>query len=178
MDEEFAAKFDDPVGKMVAQLQLQRSNEVQISAADKSDWQPCMGAVISDLASGENVNHAGRRYLANMCRALGLTTDEAAAFFVNAPDYNAETTRYQLGHLYEGEYTPEKCNTLKLNARCPVAQGDVKDSLCQFEWMTHPLKYVRAMQRRRARDNPSPQPQPERSVETSHVNEVKGDNAS
>ena len=59
---------------------------------------------------------------------------------------------YRLGHLYEGEYTPEKCQTLKMAARCPVDQGIVTDHLCQFEWLTHPLKYVRAKQRRRARD--------------------------
>ena len=157
MDDEFAAKFAEPVGKMVAELQLQKSHNLEITAVHQGDWPPCMTSVISDLSQGENVNHAGRRFLANMCRALALSVDEAQAFFVNAPDYNEETTRYQLGHLYEGEYTPEKCLTLKLHARCPIDQGLVSDRLCGFEWLTHPLKYVRAKQRRRARDEP-PQP--------------------
>jgi DNA primase large subunit len=157
MDDEFAAKFAEPVGKMVAELQLQKSHDLEITAVHQGDWPPCMTSVISDLSQGENVNHAGRRFLANMCRALALSVDEAQAFFVNAPDYNEETTRYQLGHLYEGEYTPEKCLTLKLHARCPIDQGLVSDRLCGFEWLTHPLKYVRAKQRRRARDEP-PQP--------------------
>jgi len=152
MDDEFAAKFADPVGKMVAELQLQKSHEIEITAVHQGDWPPCMTSAITDLSQGENVNHAGRRFLANMSRALALSIEEAQSFFVNAPDYNEETTRYQLGHLYEGEYTPEKCQTLKLAARCPIDQGLVKDHLCQLEWLTHPLKYVRAKQRRRARD--------------------------
>ena len=152
MDDEFAAKFADPVGKMVAELQLQKSQEIEITAVHQGDWPPCMTSAITDLSQGENVNHAGRRFLANMSRALALSIEEAQSFFVNAPDYNEETTRYQLGHLYEGEYTPEKCQTLKMAARCPVDQGIVTDRLCQFEWLTHPLKYVRAKQRRRARD--------------------------
>jgi DNA primase large subunit len=178
MDDEFAAKFADPVGKMVAELQLHKSQEIQVTAANKGDWPPCMNSVISDLGSGENVNHAGRRFLANMCRALGISVEEAASFFVNAPDFNAETTRYQLTHLYEGEYTPEKCNTLKLHARCPVSQGTVSDSLCRFEWMTHPLKYVRAQQRRRARDEPPEPPAGENEQKTGVTEGGAGDNAS
>jgi DNA primase large subunit len=154
MDDEFTAKFADPVGKMVAELQLQKSHDIEISAVHQGDWPPCMTSVISDLAQGENVNHAGRRFLANMCRSLALSVEEAQSFFVNAPDYNEGTTRYQLGHLYEGEYTPEKCLTLKLHARCPIDQGLVTERLCGFEWLTHPLKFVRAKQRRRARDEP------------------------
>ena len=36
---------------------------------------------------------------------------------------------------------------MKTGARCPVQRGD--DTLCDQEWMTHPLKYLRAKQRRR-----------------------------
>jgi len=176
MDDEFAAKFADPVGKMVAQLQHSKGQEIKVTAAHEGDWPPCMTSAIADLAQGENVNHAGRRFLANMSRALGLSIDEAASFFVNAPDYNEGTTKYQLGHLYEGEYTPEKCNTLKLHARCPVSQGTISDSLCNLEWMTHPLKYVRAQQRRRARDTPPEQPLVEpQAIENSQTNGAKGE---
>ena len=116
-----------------------------------------MIAAINDLDSGENVNHAGRRFLGNMSRALGLNREQCCSFFVNAPDYKAETTEYQVNQLYETEYTPEKCDTLRLHARCPVASGLVDDQLCRRDWLTHPLKYVRAQQRRRMRDEPPPQ---------------------
>ncbi len=81
MDDEFAAKFADPVGKMVAQLQFTKGQEIKVTAAHKGDWPPCMTSAIADLAQGENVNHAGRRFLANMSRALGLSIDEASSFF-------------------------------------------------------------------------------------------------
>ena len=160
MDEEFAAKLADPVGKMMAELQSQRSRDIQVTEVHEGDWPPCMMAAINDLSRGENVNHAGRRFLANMSRAIGLDQEQVHSFFVNAPDYNAETTKYQLSQLYEGKYTPEKCDTLKLHARCPVASGVVDDRLCRFEWLTHPLKYTRAKQRRRVRDEPQEIPQP------------------
>lgn len=164
LDEETAAKLAEPVGKIVAELQSQRSHDVQVTAANEGDWPPCMAAAINELNAGENVNHAGRRFLGNMSRALGLSREECSSFFVNAPDYKAETTEYQVNQLYSTEYTPEKCDTLRLHARCPVASGLVDDQLCRREWLTHPLKYVRAKQRRRMRDEPPPEafaePQP------------------
>ncbi len=157
LDEETAAKLAEPVGRIVAELQSQRSHDVQVTAANEGDWPPCMIAAINDLDSGENVNHAGRRFLGNMSRALGLSQEQCCSFFVNAPDYKAETTEYQVNQLYQTEYTPEKCDTLRLHARCPVASGLVDDQLCRRDWLTHPLKYVRAQQRRRMRDEPPPQ---------------------
>ncbi len=62
-----------------------------------------------------------------------------------------------MNQLYQTEYTPEKCDTLRLHARCPVASGLVDDQLCRRDWLTHPLKYVRAQQRRRIRDAPPPE---------------------
>ncbi len=157
LDEETAAKLAEPVGRIVSELQSQRSHDVQVTAANEGDWPPCMIAAINDLDSGENVNHAGRRFLGNMSRALGLSREQCCSFFVNAPDYKAETTEYQVNQLYQTEYTPEKCDTLRLHARCPVASGLVDDQLCRREWLTHPLKYVRAQQRRRIRDAPPPE---------------------
>ena len=157
LDEETAAKLAEPVGRIVSELQSQRSHDVQVTAANEGDWPPCMIAAINDLDSGENVNHAGRRFLGNMSRALGLSREQCCSFFVNAPDYKAETTEYQVNQLYQTEYTPEKCDTLRLHARCPVASGLVDDQLCRRDWLTHPLKYVRAQQRRRIRDAPPPE---------------------
>ena len=65
-----------------------------------------MREITTQLAQSVNINHVGRVFLASISRVIGLTVDEAQAFFVNAPDYSAETTRYQLTHVYENEYTP------------------------------------------------------------------------
>ena len=58
---------------------------------------------------------------------------------------------YQINQIYERKYTPHGCAALKTGARCPVSPGD--DRLCDQEWLTHPLKYLKAKQRRRFQGN-------------------------
>ena len=55
-----------------------------------------------------------------------------------------------MNQIYERDYTPHGCAALKTSARCPVQPGD--DRLCDQEWLTHPLKYLRAKQRSRYRE--------------------------
>ena len=52
--------------------------------------------------------------------------------------------------MYGGQYTPASCGKLKVNHNCPVLPGD--DRLCDISWMDHPLKYIRATQRWKARN--------------------------
>ncbi len=138
MDDAFAGLFADP--------------------AVREDWPPCFESAVAELSQGINVNHTGRVFLAAMSRAMGHTPEITCSFFANAPDYNAETTSYQVGHIYEHQYTPHGCSALKTGARCPVNPGD--DRLCDQEWMNHPLKYLRAKQRRRYQnDGHSSQPE-------------------
>ncbi len=152
MDETFTGRMAEEVGRIVGLLQHQASAEVSFTAADEEDWPPCMREITTQLAQSVNINHVGRVFLASMSRVIGLTVDEAQAFFVNAPDYSAETTRYQLSHVYEHEYTPAGCPKLQINACCPITRGDAKSDLCNREWMNHPLKYLRARQRAKHRE--------------------------
>lgn len=150
MDDAFAGLFADPVDRILGLLSERVTAEMPMSAAVREDWPPCFESAVAELAQGINVNHTGRVFLAAMSRAMGHTPELTASFFENAPDYNAETTSYQVAHIYERQYTPHGCSALKTGARCPVSQGD--DRLCDQEWMTHPLKYLRAKQRRRYQD--------------------------
>ncbi len=147
MDDEFAAKFADPVERIVGLLSERVKEEMPMSAAIRDDWPPCFESAVSELTQGVNVNHVGRVFLAAFSRTVGFSREQTCDFFANAPDYNPDTTSYQVSQIYEREYTPHGCAALKTNARCPVSIGD--DSLCDQEWMTHPLKYIRAKQRRR-----------------------------
>ncbi|MED5273806.1 MAG: hypothetical protein VX865_02360 [Candidatus Thermoplasmatota archaeon] len=147
MDDEFAALFSEPVERITGLLSERVSAEMPMSAAVREDWPPCFESAVSELNQGVNVNHVGRVFLASFSRSLGHSQEQTCAFFSGAPDYNAETTSYQVAHVYEREYTPHGCASLKTSARCPVNVGD--DSLCDQEWLTHPLKYLRAKQRRR-----------------------------
>jgi len=147
MDDEFAAKFADPVDRIVGLLSERVKEEMPMTAAIRDDWPPCFESAVSELNQGVNVNHVGRVFLAAFSRSIGLQQEQACNFFANAPDYNADTTAYQVGQIYEREYTPHGCSALKTNARCPVQTGE--DRLCDQEWLNHPLKYIRAKQRRR-----------------------------
>ena len=147
MDDEFAAKFADPVERITGLLSERVKEEMPMTAAIREDWPPCFESAVSELNQGVNVNHVGRVFLAAFSRSVGLIQEQTCSFFANAPDYDADTTAYQVGQIYEREYTPHGCAALKTNARCPVSIGD--DSLCDQEWLTHPLKYIRAKQRRR-----------------------------
>lgn len=147
MDDEFAAKFADPVERIAGLLSERVKEEMPMTAAIRDDWPPCFESAVSELNQGVNVNHVGRVFLAAFSRSIGLQQEQACNFFANAPDYNADTTSYQVNQVYEGEYTPHGCSSLKTNARCPVQMGE--DQLCDQEWLTHPLKYIRAKQRRR-----------------------------
>ncbi len=147
MDDEFAAKFADPVERISGLLSERVKEEMPMTAAIREDWPPCFESAVSELNQGVNVNHVGRVFLAAFSRSLGLNQEQACSFFANAPDYDADTTGYQVSQIYDREYTPHGCAALKTNARCPVSIGD--DSLCDQEWLTHPLKYIRAKQRRR-----------------------------
>ena len=152
MDEAFAGRMAEEVGRIVGLLQHQASTEVSFTSADEEDWPPCMREITTQLAQSVNINHVGRVFLASMSRVIGLSVDEAQAFFVNAPDYSADTTRYQLTHVYEHEYTPAGCPKLQINACCPITRGDAKSNLCNKEWMNHPLKYLRARHRAKHRE--------------------------
>ena len=147
MDDSFAELFIDPVERVTKLLSEQVKEEMPMNASIRADWPPCFESAVGELSQGVNVNHTGRLFLASMSLAMGLSQEQACGFFANAPDYNADTTSYQINQIYEAKYTPHGCAALKTSARCPVSPGD--DRLCDQEWLTHPLKYLKAKQRRR-----------------------------
>jgi len=159
MSEEFAALFADPVERITSLLSEQVEAEMPMSAAVREDWPPCFESAVSELNQGVNVNHVGRVFLAAFSKSIGLSQEQTCSFFANAPDYSADTTGYQVNQIYERDYTPHGCAALKTSARCPVQSGD--DRLCDQEWLTHPLKYIRAKQRSRFRESSQESQEPE-----------------
>ena len=151
MDDSFAELFSDPVERVSKLLSEQVKDEMPMTAAVRDDWPPCFESAVAELNQGINVNHTGRLFLASMSFAMGLSQEQTCGFFVNAPDYSADTTNYQINQIFERKYTPHGCAALKTGARCPVSPGD--DRLCDQEWLTHPLKYLKAKQRRRFQDS-------------------------
>ena len=150
IDLELAMRLAEPVG-MVRNLMASKASEaIALVGAEESDWPPCMRNIIAELTNGVNVNHFGRLFLASISAALALPEESCVGFFKGAPDFKESTTTYQVKHVYEGSYTPAGCSKLKLNHNCPVLPGD--DRLCDISWMDHPLKYIRATQRWKAKN--------------------------
>ena len=150
IDMDLALRLAEPVGMVRNLLASKASEAITLVGAEESDWPPCMRKIIADLTNGVNVNHFGRVFLASISATLALPEESCIGFFRGAPDFNESTTTYQVKHVYNGEYTPASCGKLKVNHNCPVLPGD--DRLCDISWMDHPLKYIRATQRWKARN--------------------------
>ena len=149
MDESLLIRLAEPVGMIRGLVASRTAETIALIGAGEEDWPPCMRKAVAELAQGVNVNHFGRVFLASMSRCIGLPVETTVDFFRPAPDFSEGTTTYQVNHLYEREYTPSGCSKLKVNHNCGVQRGD--DRLCDQPWMDHPLKYIRAKQRRRKR---------------------------
>lgn len=149
MDEGLLIRLSEPVGMIRGLVASKAAETIALIGAGEQDWPPCMRKAIAELSQGVNVNHFGRVFLGSMSRCIGLPPETTVDFFRDAPDFNESTTTYQVNHLYEREYTPSGCSKLKVNHNCAVKTGD--DRLCDQPWMDHPLKYIRAKQRRRKR---------------------------
>ena len=135
------------IGMIRGLVASKTAETIALIGAGEEDWPPCMRKAIGELSQGVNVNHFGRVFLASISRCIGIPQESTVDFFRNAPDFSESTTSYQVGHVYEREYVPSGCSKLKINHNCAVQTGD--DRLCDQPWMDHPLKYIRAKQRRR-----------------------------
>ena len=149
MDESLLIRLAEPVGMIRGLVASRTAETIALIGAGEEDWPPCMRKAVAELAEGVSVNHFGRVFLASMSRCIGLPAETTIDFFRPAPDFSEGTTTYQVNHLYEREYTPSGCSKLKINHNCAVQRGE--DRLCDQPWMDHPLKYIRAKQRRRKR---------------------------
>ena len=149
LDESLLIRLAEPVGMIRGLVASRTAETIALIGAGEEDWPPCMRKAVAELAEGVNVNHFGRVFLASMSRCIGLPAETTIDFFRPAPDFSEGTTTYQVNHLYEREYTPSGCSKLKINHNCAVQRGE--DRLCDQPWMDHPLKYIRAKQRRRKR---------------------------
>ena len=130
---------------MGAEINRVSSEKLDLSGINRDDWPPCMKKAVLELSNGVNVNHYGRLFVASMAQTMNLPKEECVNFFKNAPDFNQETTTYQVNNIYDTGYKPAFCSKLKINACCAVSPGD--DSLCDQEWMNHPLKYLKTKQK-------------------------------
>ena len=108
---------------------------------------PCMRKLLGMIQAGENVPHSGRFALVAFLHKLGMNSDEVLDTFSTAPDFDESKSRYQIQHItgeISGtEYTPPECSTMKSYGICFEP-----DSLCEKDWMNHPLTYYKTKGKR------------------------------
>ncbi len=108
---------------------------------------PCFVRILDMSRQGLNLPHSARFALVTFLHALGLDYNGIIRVFSESPDFNESVAGYQIKHI-TGElngtegYSPPECKTMKTNGLCQNP-----DSLCQQEWMNHPLSYYRAKKR-------------------------------
>ena len=85
---------------------------------DQKDFPPCIRKLIDDLRASINVPHTGRLALAIYLTKAGLTDEQIVQLFSTAPDYNAETTRYQVSYIRKKAYSMQSCATMDTYGLC------------------------------------------------------------
>lgn len=98
---------------------------------------PCVREVLNRFSRGENVPHIGRILLASYMSQIGKHADEIAAMFQHAPDYNAETTKYQVNFIVNKGYKVGNCDKYKNADWC------FADSQCTNRHIRNPMQYGR-----------------------------------
>ena len=83
-----------------------------------------MKKLIDDLRGSINVPHLGRVALAVYLIKAGLSDEHIGQLFSSAPDYNADTTKYQVAYTRQKAYSMPSCSTMDswgvcvANCRC------------------------------------------------------------
>lgn len=104
---------------------------------------PCLKHILDMSRNGLNLPHSARFAIVTFLKALGLGYDDIIKVFAESPDFDESKSEYQIKHIM-GElsggdgYSPPECKTMKTNGLCYNP-----DTLCEQEWMNHPLKYYR-----------------------------------
>ena len=85
---------------------------------EMKDFPPCIRKLIDDLRMSVNVPHLGRVALAIYLIKAGLPDEQIAELFANAPDYNPETTAYQIKYARQKGYSVPSCATMDMWGLC------------------------------------------------------------
>jgi len=135
-------KFDSELQEIKEKLESVRTRieDVDMGEVETELFPPCIKKLLGGQKEGENLSHEGRFALTAFLKKVGLSEDEIIDIFREAPDFDVELASYQIQHIIGEisgtEYNPPGCDVMKTNGICFDP-----DSLCEQDWMTHPLSY-------------------------------------
>ena len=118
----------------------------QFGKVEENAFPPCMQALITALAAGTNLTHAGRFSLTAFLHNIGMNTAGIAELYARSPDFDIEKTMYQVEHITgrggsSTEYTTPACAAMLTTGLCIH-----RDPLC--EKVSHPLSYYKVKKSR------------------------------
>ena len=133
--------------------ELQKAYQEQMlrnfGTIEESAFPPCVQALIQAITSGAKLTHPGRFSLVSFLHNIGMERSQIADLFARAPDFDADKTMYQVGHITGSggtEYSAPSCAAMRTTGLCVRA-----DTLC--EKINHPLSYYKT---RKMRSKPAP----------------------
>jgi DNA primase large subunit len=106
---------------------------------DEGRYPPCISALITAVTEGKNLTHPGRFAMTAFLHTIGMSSTQIVELYCRAPDFDLQTTMYQVGHITGGggtEYSPPSCATMQTNGICIG-----KNALCSR--VNSPLGYYR-----------------------------------
>lgn len=116
----------------------------QFGTIEENAFPPCIRALITAITSGSSLTHPGRFSLTSFLHNIGMEKSQIAELFARAPDFDAEKTMYQVGHITGGggtEYSAPACAAMRTTGLC--VRPDV---LC--EHINHPLSYYKVKKKK------------------------------
>ena len=143
--EEFEFKFN---------IDFEKSEDLQTL------FPPCVKEILNKAQEGQNLIHNERLFIVWYLIALDYPTDKIVNIFSKMPDFDEETTTYQVNFAQRKKYIPYKCSTLKSLTLCRAEKYN--DELCLIGYgakepserkkLAHPLNYTRIKQYRTTKE--------------------------
>lgn len=137
-----SGKLNEIPGTIAYLYRMRKKHDsFELGDVDPGLFPPCVHGYIKEMKDGVNLSHLARFTLVSFLHHIGMANDDIIGLFESAPDYNEKMTVYQVNHVSGEssgtEYSPPKCSVLASNHLC--YKGD--DTLCNQEWLKHPLQY-------------------------------------
>jgi len=87
---------------------------------DEGRYPPCISTLIAAVTEGKNLTHPGRFAMTAFLHTIGMSSTQIVELYCRAPDFDLQTTMYQVGHIAGGggtEYSPPSCATMQTLSR-------------------------------------------------------------
>ncbi len=135
--------------KEVLEEKRKEIKDIDLGKVEDELFPPCIKYLLVSQQEGQNLSHESRFALTAFLRKVGLSEDGIISYFQESPDFDEQLASYQIEHIIGEisgtEYTPPGCSLMRTNGICFQP-----DSLCEQEWMSHPLTYYSFKKRKKA----------------------------